>query len=947
MHQEFRVKKTPCIYDPDTFRQFCISSGASTIFDNILSSVTTSRRSAKRSEQNRKICVNIIYTLCFALSQLNNFLQKDQSLFFILKNLNKEALDTERNLGNVCSSRKVYYMRKNIEHSHQHQINDEIEKAIQGNYLVVCIVDDYHCIHTKRRPEDVKVSDAKHMCTIVIKIFSKIPAIPLTTKMEDLHNPEGVSAEVCCAMICGQASMVMLSNSFASTMPIWAKHAFFDPENERTRLHVHDYASSPNIKDLRCMDSVYLLEMKELPLKSFANFKKALTWIAGSKLQDYMKKNVLLMPGDWPAQFYIRQAVYQPIYPKGGASALKNIPESPVLSFDHGKYTFYIPSSKNTGTTTPWKKEIDSIIPLIGPLHISLNAREDICEIYHPLIKYIYEQIFPKCQLANKPKPWRVSLILEIIYGGWTIIRDTVVDCFTKCKLPQYAVLYNLLDNYIPVVLIIYAISLKQNKFNEYFRAMIRIWTMFYCFQRKHYNKAPLIWLSNIGYWSNNHGSLFQTLTQYISCTDEYPVENTHSIIRSNTLAADDCETISKKAKMIFTAKTELKSFKSVFTPPKPFSFSRNVLRSLKVKAAEIIANLLKLVTDASATKLQDKLQLNKENIKCLPLGFHTSKPPNPHITCDMPACLLQDKKAAWKRFNGCFHSFHLQCLNDLDHCPICCSHLKMVIQKLASSAQQSIHNAHNDEYVPEDNEDHAFESAPDITALGEDHFQAKVNAIKKEVKGIDIPDPETSKPPNTLMFTEFPKVKQSRPPHCKICGHPVKGHCTKEKTRKCMICPGKECSPSNDTKDQCPCEWHQEAGHNKSSTARSGKYKIKKNVHLYQTTTEYILPSELSQYSLSPSGFISNACTAIAILVGLRFLQENLQIPTVENEDNLQFIIQQYRQIMIEGNTLYSIINPPSHQPNLAVQDVLSSINFPLSEMPFVAVNNYQSFAG
>ena len=132
-----------------------------------------------------------------------------------------------------------------------------------------------------------------------------------------------------------------------------------------------------------------------------------------------------------------------------------------------------------------------------------------------------------------------------------------------------------------------------------------------------------------------------------------------------------------------------------MFTPPKLFSLSGNVLRSLKVKAAEIIGNLLNLVTNTntSTPDLQDQLQLNKENIKCLPLGFHTNKPPNPHLTCDMPACHMQDKKAAWKKFGGCFHSFHSECLKDLNHCPICRSHLQMVIHQLTSSAQQSIYN--------------------------------------------------------------------------------------------------------------------------------------------------------------------------------------------------------------------------------------------------------------
>ena len=72
-------------------------------------------------------------------------------------------------------------------------------------------------------------------------------------------------------------------------------------------------------------------------------------------------------------------------------------------------------------------------------------------------------------------------------------------------------------------------------------------------------------------YWAKMNRKLYETLEKDISCTDEYPVENAHSLIRSNTYDADDCETISKKAKMVFTSKNELKNFKSVFTPPKSF----------------------------------------------------------------------------------------------------------------------------------------------------------------------------------------------------------------------------------------------------------------------------------------------------------------------------------------------------------------------------------------
>ena len=79
------------------------------------------------------------------------------------------------------------------------------------------------------------------------------------------------------------------------------------------------------------------------------------------------------------------------------------------------------------------------------------------------------------------PPPLGVSLILEIVYGGWTLILQTVMQKFYQSKDPQYGTLLNLLNNYIPLLLSIYSISFKRNHFSEYFRAIIRIWIMFTC----------------------------------------------------------------------------------------------------------------------------------------------------------------------------------------------------------------------------------------------------------------------------------------------------------------------------------------------------------------------------------------------------------------------------------------------------------------------------------
>ena len=122
-----------------------------------------------------------------------------------------------------------------------------------------------------------------------------------------------------------------------------------------------------------------------------------------------------------------------------------------------------------------------SVIPTIGPLHISWTVENTLLLPSIHFFETLYERIFTRSKLADKPKPWRISLLLEIVYGGWTLIRESVMKEFWRFKDPEYGTLFNLLDNYMPLVLSIYSNSFKLNNFSEYFRAMIRMWIMFTC----------------------------------------------------------------------------------------------------------------------------------------------------------------------------------------------------------------------------------------------------------------------------------------------------------------------------------------------------------------------------------------------------------------------------------------------------------------------------------
>lgn len=121
-----------------------------------------------------------------------------------------------------------------------------------------------------------------------------------------------------------------------------------------------------------------------------------------------------------------------------------------------------------------------------------------------PFMRLIYESVFPGKKLADKPKPWRIQFLLELTYGGWTLVRTVVKSVFSRVKDLQYGILVNLLDNYIPLTLCSYSILFKLNRLDDYYFSIFRLWIMFFCFHRKNYNKAPLFWLSNLLFWQTN-----------------------------------------------------------------------------------------------------------------------------------------------------------------------------------------------------------------------------------------------------------------------------------------------------------------------------------------------------------------------------------------------------------------------------------------------------------
>ena len=747
------------------------------IFENMVKAVCTSRQSDARHAKNRHMVVAIIYKLVFAISQRCNFLQKENTLFMMTNNLNKDAMNTERSLASTCSSRTGLRILEESEGKNWIQVNQAISEATEHGWLIVASIDDFTSIHTHRRPADDTASSARSMATIVVSIFKDIPAVAWS-EASDMHEPSMLHSSLR-TLVTGSSNMRRLRDTYAATMPDWLTESFFDPLMTRHRLNAHEYYQSRNVQQLRSFDNLYLLEFKELPLKSLENFQTAVDWMLESNLKYYLEKYCILLPGDHPAQYFTRQIVYS-------------------HSFQSSARGHQFTSSTSLTPESMPRIPIQGIIPSIGPLHISLNAQENVMQIFHSVFKHIYEKVFPHSKLADKPKPWRTSLIFELVYGGWVLIRNEITTSTATQRSAFSSMLLNLFDNYLPLVLSIYALSFKLNNYEEYKNAVIRVWTMFLCFRRKNYNKSPLIWLSQQLYWQEHNFDLFCCVSSNLAAIDEYRVENTHSIIRGNTNSADTPEQLSRKAKAIFSAKSSMFNFKSNFSPPKNYTFSRKQLKHLKVKTSEVITDLFGAVYDPSTIHhppafLDPKKPLD---IRMLPLAYHTELQPLSGSLCDMPGCSKDETREKIAVFHGCGHFFHESCMPS--ECVVCKAFFLSFIDELEPVIQEGLHPKRD---VPEganqtacnEHQSESVEAAPEVIDEHED-LQVKVMKLHKKISSFH-------KIESSIVGCHIEKKVTK---HCKTCSHSSAAHKNKKDgQRTCALCPDQLC---NDSGKNLPC---------------------------------------------------------------------------------------------------------------------------------------------
>ena len=337
---------------------------------------------------------------------------------------------------------------------------------------------------------------------------------------KSIHNPVNVDASKICWYLINHYTGIF-DISYLERQLLWTSQGYLINEFDRIEaLMVHNYNDNLVIDNLverkkeRSMEGLQLVGFKEQHLHSVQDYMNALKLILTINNKTcHLDGYVAPIVADWPGQLFIRKLLYMKTPPR----------------------------------------EIEPFLPMLGPLHVSLNSREQVLLVHHSFFEKLFHFVFGvHKKLAKKPRPWRINLILELTRNGWIKIRDKILRKFGRaCKDIEYRTMIDLLDNLIPATLDIYTNLFRSGLFNEYVETIFRIWTFALRWKRKNYNKAPLIFLSDLFYLKDINHPFFDVIQKHLPSFNKYYVENTHSRIRANTSSNATTNNIIKQAYVI------------------------------------------------------------------------------------------------------------------------------------------------------------------------------------------------------------------------------------------------------------------------------------------------------------------------------------------------------------------------------------------------------------
>ena len=383
-------------------------------------------------------------------------------------------------------------------------------------------LDDFHDIHEKRRPDATFLSTVKHFASCIAKKVEYHPVSAMNEQVS-IHNPNNIEAHKIQHYLINKYKGTF-DISYQSRKNEWITKdlQIFNSFDNDDLLTIHAYNDAIKGKhEERSMKDVRIIGLQERSLHSLEDYIEAASMITDiPELSEYLLQNVIPVVADFLGQLFIRKAI--------------------TLLNNQGE----------TNTNIP--KIMQNFVPLLGPLHVSLNSREQTLLVHYIFFEKMFHYVFGNSKvLAKKPKPWRINLLLELAIKGWKKISKIIMHKFGNSKDVEYRMALDLLDNIIPATLDIYAILFRSGKFEEYLKTLFRIWTFALRWKRKNYNKIILAFISDYIYWKENQHPFANVLENHLVNFNEYYVENFHSRLCANINVNQNAESIINQAFVI------------------------------------------------------------------------------------------------------------------------------------------------------------------------------------------------------------------------------------------------------------------------------------------------------------------------------------------------------------------------------------------------------------
>ncbi|GBB85277.1 hypothetical protein RclHR1_11830008 [Rhizophagus clarus] len=601
--------------DPTHFKQMIEKADPRLqgLFDKLVKALVPDNRSAYNKVEARKTIVSLCYIMAGMRNKFVNDFKLEVGLYLSASGATRAAIDTINSIGFSACYTTVNNFKRKI--ANEHPLNIRKFLSEHSDHLYVYNLDDYHDIYEKRRPDTVTLSTAKHMATCICKQVLGCASIPIVFNNVSIHNPVNIDASNICFRLIREYHGIF-DIAYTNRKKQWHTNGQLATDTfdqiELLTVHCYDDAIAER-KEERSMKGVRLIGFQEKNLHSLNDYVTALQMILDiDKDTEYLQNHVAPLVADWPGQLFVCKA---------------------ITNLHKVDSQYSIPAG------------INSFIPILGPLHVSLNSREHVLIVYYTFFQKLFHFVFGKRKvLAKKPKPWRINLLLDLAYNGWCKIRDTIITKFgSTCKDIEYRMVIDLLDNIIPATLDVYSILFQS---------------------------APLAFLSDIFYWQDTNHPFTEAVKLFLVNFNDYYVENMHSKIRSHTPVNSNVDNIIKQAYVI-DARNH-RELKDTFQKTKAYPYKPSLLNILAEKTSLFLLNYFQGIFKncgksklcKSKKKIQCQLATLGETVdtKCLPTGYSTNMPPLPD-SCDHCRKKLDDGEVLI-----CGHGYHFECYQTMEY---------------------------------------------------------------------------------------------------------------------------------------------------------------------------------------------------------------------------------------------------------------------------------------